>query len=200
MKHLYYFAAQLPALTGALEQRIIDDPSQKLPIEPAYFKELCDRFMDGEELSAAQAAFGGEALVPPREARPTGSRFLDAWYEKERNLRFALAVERARRMKRDVKGFPRVEDTEAVSVAKTATAMASPLGAEMTLLRYRLAVLSRLSPRDNFCTDAVLCYGVRLMILDRIRHFNKDEGLASYHEIYNRILSPSDARSAVRGS
>ena len=131
---------------------------------------------------------GTLSLEPPVEDSPTGSPFLDAWYKKERDLRFALAGLRALKMKKDTKDIPPVSDGEVVQAARTATGMDSPLSAEQFLNEYRLQVLDKISPLDYFTVDGVFSYGLRLMLTERMKKFNRDEGLASYHKIYDDIL------------
>ena len=128
------------------------------------------------------------SLEPPRETVETGSRFLDEWYAKERNLRFALAQVRALKMKKDAKDIPIITDGEVVQAARTATGMDSPLSAEQFLNTYRLDVLDKLTPLDMFSVDAVYSYGLRLMLTERMKRFNRDLGLESYHKIYEEIL------------
>lgn len=178
MEHLYYLVAQLPAFS------VSDDSSQKLPITTGYFKDLCTRFMSPEKAEIASNL----SLEPPLECKSTGSMFLDAWYGKERELRLALAQLRALKMKKDSKDFPSTTDGEAIQAARTATGMDSPLSAEQYLNQYRMDVLSRLAPMDMFSVDAVFSYGLKLMLAERMKKFNRDEGLASYHKIYDEIL------------
>ena len=61
------------------------------------FREVASRFIAPKE----KAVLEGLSLVPPKELGKTGSAFLDVWYEKERNLRCALAQIRAQKMKKD---------------------------------------------------------------------------------------------------
>ena len=177
MEHLYYLVSQLPAIKT-------DDSGAKLPISTEYFRDLCQRFMSEKYAKIA----GTLSLEPPVEDAPTGSPFLDAWYKKERDLRFALAGLRALKMKKDVKDIPPVSDGEVVQAARTATGMDSPLSAEQFLNEYRLQVLDKISPLDYFTVDGVFSYGLRLMLTERMKKFNRDEGLASYHKIYDDIL------------
>lgn len=176
--HLYYLVAQLPAFSSNA------DSSAKLPITTEYFKDLCARFMSQKDNEMAQNL----SLEPPKENVATGSAFLDEWYTRERNLRFALAQVRAQKMKKEAKDIPITTDGEAVQVARTATGMDSPLSAEQYLNGYRLEVLDKIAPLDMFSVDAVYNYGLRLMLTERMRRFNRDEGLASYHKIYEEIL------------
>lgn len=177
MKHLYYLVAQLPALVSTVE-------SAKLPITSDYFRDLCARFMSEADARTVQKL----SLEPPREVVSTGSAFLDEWYAKERNLRLALAQIRALKMKKDSKELPITTDGEVIQAARTATGMDSPLSAEQFLNEYRLSVLDKIAPLDMFSVDAVYQYGLRLMLAERMKKFNRSEGLASYHKIYEEIL------------
>lgn len=178
MEHLYYLVAQLPAFS------INDDSSQKLPLTVGYFKDLCSRFMSEKSARLAENL----TLEPPVEPVSTGSVFLDEWYEKERSLRLALAQVRALKMKKDTKDLPSASDGESVQAARTAAGMDSPLSAEQYLNQYRLGILDRIAPMDSFSADAVYSYGLKLMLTERMKKFNRDEGLASYHKIYDEIL------------
>ena len=176
MEHLYYLVAQLPAFSATQDQ--------KLPITSAYFLDLCTRFMSPEAAKAVREL----SLEPPLDGKSTGSDFLDAWYTKERNLRLALAQIRALKMKKEAKDIPLTSDGEVIQAARTATGMDSPLSAEQFLNEYRIGVLDKLAPLDQFSVDAVYNYGLRLMLAERMKKFNRDEGLASYHTIYEEIL------------
>ncbi len=177
MEHLYYLVSQLPAIKT-------DDSGAKLPISTEYFRDLCQRFMTEKYAAIARNL----SLEPPVEESSTGSQFLDAWYKNERNLRFALAQLRALKMKKETKDIPSVSDGEVVQVARTATGMDSPLSAEQFLNEYRLSVIDKISPIDYFTVDGVFSYGLKLMLTERMKKFNRDEGLASYHRIYDDIL------------
>ncbi len=178
MEHLYYLVAQLPSFS------VSGESSSKLPISTEYFKDLCMRYMNAKDCQVAQNL----SLEPPRERVSTGSAFLDEWYDKERNLRYALAQVRAQKMKKEASVVPITTDGEVIQAARTATGMDSPLSAELFLNEYRLSVLDKIAPLDMFSVDAVYSYGLKLMLTERIRKFNRDEGLASYHKIYDEIL------------
>lgn len=177
MKHLYYFVAQLPAFSYTSE-------SGKLPITTEYFLDLCKRFMPANDMAAVETL----SLEPPIESKSTGSSFLDTWYTKERNLRLALAQIRAQKMKKDSKDIPITSDGEVIQAARTATGMDSPLSAEQFLNQYRLTVLDKIAPLDNFSVDAVYNYGLHLMLAERMKKFNREQGLVSYRKLYDEIL------------
>lgn len=178
MEHLYYLVSQLPSFS------VSDDSNAKLPLTTEYYKDLCSRFMSEEKRQIAQNL----SLEPPLELKATGSAFLDVWYSKERNLRLALAQLRALKMKKEAKDLPLTSDGEVIQAARTATGMDSPLSAEQFLNQYRMSVLDKIAPLDIFSSDAVFCYGLKLMLAERMKKFNRDEGLASYHKIYDEIL------------
>jgi len=178
VEHLYYLVAQLPSFSTS------DDANYKLPITVEYYRDLCQRFMNPKDAETAKKL----SLEPPREGESTGSAFLDGWYTKERNLRLALAQLRALKMKKETKDLGSTTDGEVIQVARTATGMDSPLSAEQFLNEYRLSVLDKIAPLDIFSVDAVYNYGLRLMLAERMKKFNRDEGLTSYHKIYDEIL------------
>ena len=91
-------------------------------------------------------------------------------------------------MKKETKNLPLPNDGDVVQAARTAVGMENPLGAEQFLNQYRLGVLDRMTPLDMFSADSVYNYGLRLMLAERMKKFDKDEGLASYHQIYDEIL------------
>jgi hypothetical protein len=149
------------------------------------FREVAGRFITPKEKAVLEEL----SLVPPMDLSSTGSAFLDVWYEKERNLRCALAQIRAQKMKKDSFPLPAGCTADIISAARTAVGMDSPLSAEQFLYEYRLRLLDDLRPLDAFSIDAVYAYGLRLMLVERMRKFEVENGKTSYHEIYDTILS-----------
>jgi hypothetical protein len=173
----YYLLAQLPAFT-------VSDDRTSLPITEEYFNDLCSRFLDGNSLKILE----GLSLEPPRERTITGSPFVDAWYERERALRIALAQIRALRMKKQFTEDSEVLPADIVQTARTAAGLDSPLAAEQYLNKYRVSMLDAMRPADDFSADAVFAYGLKLKLATRMKKFNAAAGMASYHMIYDRIL------------
>ena len=173
----YYLVSQLPNISGA-------EGKSALPLNEASFKELCCRFLSEEE----KITLNGLSLVPPKELSSTGSVFLDTWYEKERNLRYALAQIRAQKMKKDASVLPPGVTADIVQAARTAVGMDSPLSAEQFLFDYRIRLLDELRPLDSFSVDAVYAYGIKLLLVERMKKFDVDIGKTSYHKIYDNIL------------
>ena len=173
----YYLVSQLPNISSG-------ESKANLPMNTVQFREVAGRFITPKE----KAVLDELSLVPPMELSSTGSAFLDVWYEKERNLRCALAQIRAQKMKKDSFPFPAGCTADIISAARTAVGMDSPLSAEQFLYEYRLRLLDDLRPLDAFSIDAVYAYGLRLMLVERMRKFEVENGKTSYHEIYDTIL------------
>lgn len=173
----YYLVSQLPNISTT-------EGKANLPLNGKSFIELAGRFISEDE----KITLNGLSLVPPKELTSTGSVFLDTWYEKERNLRFALAQIRAQKMKKDSIPLPPGCTADIVNIARTAVGMDSPLSAEQFLFEYRIKLLDETRPMDNFSIDAVYAYGLKLMLVERMRKFDVENGKASYHEIYDNIL------------
>ncbi len=173
----YYLIAQLPSLDG------IGD-SMPLPITEERFSELCERFLG----KRARNSFEKLTLLPPMEREKTGSAFIDAWNDGERNLRLVLGKVRAeKRNKTFPWELPNLPDG-LMQTVRTAADMESPMEAETFLNRYRLDFLETLRPTDAFAEDTVFYYGLKLKLIQRIRQFDEDVGEAAYRTIYNSIL------------
>ena len=173
----YYLVSQLPNISSA-------EGKTALPLNGQSFKELACRYIS----EAEKAVLNGLSLVPPKELASTGSAFLDTWYEKERNLRFALAQIRAQKMKKDAIPLPPGCTADIISIARTAGGMESAVRAEQYRFEYRLRLLDELRPLDGFSIDAVYAYGLKVLLVERMRKFEVENGKTSYHKIYDTIL------------
>lgn len=175
----YYLMSQLPALTVSSER--------PLPVTEEYFIELCSRFLGSRQMAVLKSI----SLEPPRVRTKTGSVLLDTWYENERMLRFALAKIRAVRMKKDIEIPADSIPPDIVQYARTACGMDSPLAAEEYLNEIRGMLLDRITPFDQFSTDAVYLYALKLKLAQRMKSFTEEAGAASYRMIYDHILGES---------
>ncbi len=182
----YYLVSQLPSLDGIAD-------GAPLPISEERFLELCRRFLGKRALVCLE----GLTLTPPREHTYTGSALIDAWNEGERSLRLALALARAAKQKKmfDAGGEP--VSAALMQTARTALECSDPLEAELFLHKYRLDCLESLRPMDAFSDDAVFYYGLRLMLLSRIRRQDKASGEAAYRNIYSSIMN-GEGREVVQ--
>lgn len=182
MGEQYYLVSQLPAFSI--------NQNAPLPVTEEYFLDLCSRFMNKKALKVLKNL----SLEPPRQIEPTGFAVLDKWYTYERDLRIALAYLRAQKMKKDF-----IDPTnlllgvspEIMQCARTAMAFESPLEAEDYLDQIRIDYLTNILPYDNFSDEAVIAYGLKLKLANRVKKFNEEAGMASYRKIYDRILGES---------
>lgn len=177
MAAYYFLVSQLPSLGNIGEK-------SAMPLSESSFIELCSRYMTESEKKVLSTL----SLVPPRDTVDTGSEFLNTWYQKERDLRLALAQIRAQKMKKESFILPGTCTADIQQAARTAVGMDSPLSAEEYLYEYRVKLLDEITPIDNFSTDAVYAYGIRLMLVSRMKKFDGEKGITSYHQIYNSIL------------
>ena len=178
----YYLVSQLPAFSI--------NQSAPLPVTEEYFIDLCSRFMDKKAVKAIQNL----SLEPPRQAEKTVYDVLDKWYDYERSLRIALSYLRAQKMKKDFidpTNLLSKVSSDIMQTARTAINFESPLEAEDYLNQERINYLSNVLPFDNFSDEAVIAYGLKLKLANRVKKFNEEAGMASYRKIYDRILGES---------
>ena len=173
----YYLIAQLPSLDAVSD-------TMPLPISEEAFLELCSRSLN-KKLWAELSAL---SLTPPLETQKSGVDLVEAWNKAERNLRLALAVARAEKLgKRFDAGSDTFSDN-ILSVANFALESKNPLEAENYLNSYRLGFLESLRPMDNFKSEFLFYYLLKLKLLSRMRRFNRELGKTAYKNIYNSIL------------
>lgn len=178
----YYLVSQLPNISSS-------EGKSALPLNSEQFREICSRFVNDDQKKMIENL----SLVPPREAVSTDSTFLDVWYEKERNLRFALAQIRSQRLRKDGYSLPAGITADILQAARTAVGMDSPLSAEQFLYEYRIKLLEDLRPIDSFSIDAVYAYGIKLLLVERMRKFDVENGQSSYRDIYDKILADNNS-------
>lgn len=174
----YYLISQLPSLDGI-------DENMPLPISEEQFLKLCSGFLNKKlqnELSAL-------TLLPPEEPQSSTSPLVEDWNNHERNLRLALAVARAEKLKKSFGTESHSFPAEISSTVATAVEIESPLEAEVFLNNFRLEFLESLRPMDTFSNDFLFYYGLKLKLLSRIRQFDAEAGKAAYKNIYSSILN-----------
>ena len=174
----YYLISQLPSLDGIGE-------STPLPITSERFAELCQRFLGRKALAES----GKLTLIPPRNFDKSSSTLVEKWNDGERCLRLVLAKLRADKMNKqfdaDIQSFP----AAVLQAARTAVEIESPMEAEKFLNRYRLDFLETLRPMDSFSEEYVFYYGLKLMLIERIRKFDSESGETAYRNIYDSIMN-----------
>ena len=175
----YYLISQLPSLDGLSE-------TMPMPITEERFFELCERFLSKKTQNELKQL----TLMPSRVCETTGSAFLDAWNDGERNLRLVLAKIRADKMNKDFKSDEtKSVPVELIQAAREAVEIENPLEAEKFLNKYRLEFLESLRPMDSFSEDFVFYYGLKLKLISRIKQFDLESGETAYKNIYSSIMN-----------
>lgn len=179
MGSYYYLMAQVPGIL----------PGSPVILTSEAFRELSGRFLS----AADKRVLATLSLEPPRIDAPVASRFLAAWYSRERALRLALSRVRASRLKRDASlSMSEDEDVrksrDASVIAKNAVTFDNPLSAERYLDSVRTSWVDDLSTGHYFDSDAVFAYAIRLLLRERADRFTAQDGREAYSAIYNQIL------------
>lgn len=177
MAKYYYLISQLPSLDGCSE-------ASPLPIDEARFSEL----VRGHLEKSTQRDMENLTLTPPMHPENTSSPLLSSWYEGERDLRLALGKIRAEKMNKTFTFPNKILSAALIKTATDAQEADNPLEAERILFSHRLSFLESLRPTDMFCEDFLFYYGLKLMLLARMRQFDPVRGEAAYRKIYNSII------------
>ncbi len=174
----YYLMSQLPSLDGVSELT-------PLPITEERFYELCNRFLGRKALQTLNRL----TLSPTRDEKTAGFPLVDAWNEGEKQLRTALALARAKKLKKTFETDSDTFSVQLTQMVKAAVELEDPMAAEQFLNHFRLDFLESLRPMDAFSEDSVFYYGLRLKLLSRMRQFDEARGRQAYQNIYSSIMA-----------
>jgi hypothetical protein len=139
---------------------------------------------------------GGPAYGEP--FKPSSSDFIDRWRDWERVLRLNLARYRAQRLKREGNAPAEPPDcpADAAAAAKAASAMDSPLEAELFLDKSRWDAIEAFQGLDYFGRNTMYAYLLKLLLMERRSSFRSEEGLAEYKGLYAAIMDGGGAGEA----
>jgi hypothetical protein len=164
------------------------------------FKEQCRSFLEPEDLAQLdRCGFDVPPEVPsllkpmPGEPEALSSEFIKQWRDWERSLRLNLVRFRSQRLKREGSSDAPEYPADAVQAAKSASAMDSPLEAELTLDKARWDAIERLRGIDNFGSDYVFAYLLKLALMERRSSFKTEEGFMEYKTLYTAIVENYDS-------
>ena len=174
----YFLVASLPHLKFGAAPRLT----------PAQFLSRCA----GQVSTAHYRMLAGVELIQNQPAK-TGLALLDRWHERERALRNALVIERAKRLGVTAAGHLRDfrPDPRLAEIARQLLALDSPLAADEELDRIRWRVLEELAFGHYFDLETLVVYLLKLRILERRACFDAAAGAA----LLDRLL----AQGAERG-
>ena len=150
--------------------------------------------MARDKMSTAEAAVLDYCTLDPLfSASPTPSAFINRWREWERTLRLYLSRSRAQKLKftegsaRDIADAPEYP-ADAVTAAKNALALESPLEAEIFLDKARWDAIENFQGISTFSENAIYAYLLKLLLMERRTAFNNEEGFTEYKALYAAIL------------
>ncbi len=174
----YYLAAQLPGLSYG----------QAAPMSSRSFRELA-----GTSLDAADAVWLDRCVLSPSGAGGVAQNgdvpeFFTRWSEWETALRLNLARWRAARLKREVSFDAPDYPVDAVSAAKAAAAMDSPLEAEIFLDEARWKAIDLFQGFDYFHRNTIYAYLLKLLLMERRACFKAEEGFTEYKGLYAAVM------------
>ena len=188
MGNYYYLGAQLPYLVYG----------QEVPMSSGAFRALAQDTMDPPDaalldrctldpdpLDQSQIKEGAAYAEP---TPPTSSEFINRWLEWERTLRLSLARGRALKLKREAGVEAPEYPADAVTAAKNALAMESPLEAELFLGKARWDAIESFQGINTFSESAMYAFLLKLLLLERRALFNAEKGYTEYKALYDAIL------------
>ncbi|MDR1429643.1 MAG: hypothetical protein LBI85_05090 [Spirochaetaceae bacterium] len=187
MGSYYYLVAQLPYLIYG----------QGVPMSSGAFRALA-----GEKLALSDAALLDCCVLDPARAPAlaTSSVFLDRWLQWEQALRLNLARGRAQKTRRDFPFEAPQHPVDAVTAAKAALSLDSPLEAEFFLDKARWGAIESFEGIDYFGRNKVYAYLLKLLLLERHALFEAEEGFAEYRTIYASIMNAAPLGAAGLGA
>ena len=114
---------------------------------------------------------------------------LKKWVFFENTLRNEMVKMRAKNLGCREEEYLRPEmgfDADVIALIPQALKDPSPLQAEMNLLRIRWSFLTEHEVGHAFDLVALMIYGLKLQLLERIRKFDKEKGRQALSLIYER--------------
>ena len=195
MAHYYYLGAQLPHLVFG----------QNPPMSSEAFKLLAREMMNSADAAMLNFCTLDPDPIPEdaiienepenssylKPASRTSSSLINRWKEWERSLRLNLARDRAVKLKREPGNAPD-SPMEAVTAAKHAMTIESPLEAEIFLDKSRWDAIESFIGIDIFSESAIYAYLLKLLLMERRTGFLVGEGFEEYRNLYDNILGSTN--------
>lgn len=170
----YYILASLPALQFG----------EAPPLSTAAVLAVCSDWLPASELTRLRHALTPMPSDAPRDA--VGR----AWQAWQTALRNALAVARASRRGSDAAPYLRSDDLpDPVLRAQIQECVKAddPLHAERTLDRLRWDFLDNLAGIHMFDYHTMVCYLLKLQILERWHALTREQGMAAFNALMTGV-------------
>lgn len=168
----YYFASTLPMIE-------FDGP---MPFSVEDFQNDCERLLTNRDYARMRAVFNGDES-------PVRSAAFARWEAFERALTNETVRIRAQQAGRnpaaEMRGDPGF-DAGALQTAAQAFKTDNLLEAQKAFLRAEWDKLDEISLNKEFSLDAILAYGLKLKILERLNTYKTDEGSKKLEEMMGK--------------
>jgi hypothetical protein len=138
------------------------------------------------------------APSPFASAGRLSSPFIQAWREWERTLRLNLARYRSQRLKKETSGEVIEYPADAAKAAKAAVSLDSPLEAEILLDKARWDAIETYKGLDNFGSDTLFAYLLKLILMERKSSFDTGKGFTEYKTLYDSIIKNGTEMGAAK--
>jgi hypothetical protein len=171
----YYTVAALPMLSF----------DEKPDIDSEHFLDFCKTTMEEHDFSILSQSKGNNTS-PPTEKDP---QVLREWKKRERAIRNSMAVLRGQKKNIDAEAYLRQADfyMYADDQAKEFFQAATPLEGEMSIIREQWKFIDEQEVGHIFDIDALLCYYLKLQLLERKMKMDHDRGKERFEKLYERI-------------
>lgn len=181
MAQYYYTVAALPMLSF----------TEKPDIDSEWFLDFCKTTI--EEKDYATLVQGSiDNTSPPKDKDPL---VLREWKKRERAVRNNLAVLRGQKKQVDIEEYLRESEffMHAEDQAKDFIQADSPLESEMQIINAQWYFVEEKEVGHFFDIDALLCYYLKLQLLERKMKMDQERGKERFETLYQRIRSKSPA-------
>ena len=170
MASYYYLVATLPMLR-------YDGQS---PFDTASFLEQCKNQVSARDYQTIASALSGRGSSHP---------FLKKWQQFASMVKKELNDQRSKKLNLSSPAY-RNDGEKEFRIAETvrqALSNANVLEAELSLLALKWNYLDEISALHYFDVEALLCYAVKLQLLERKSLFTKEEGNAEFKRLFSNL-------------
>ena len=154
------------------------------PITYDEFSDLCTYWLNNQDLTQLELArIDIESISQDLVCEPLIKR----WIAFENTLRNELVKVRAKALGVSEEVYLRSQtdfETSAVSFIPSALQDASPLKVEKNLIELRWNFLADQEMGHDFDFDALMIYGLKLQLLERLHRFDEERGQSTLNLIY----------------
>lgn len=182
MAEYIYFVASLPSVWM----------DKEAPLSYAEFMEKAS-----EQLSKKDYAELAKATFSHEEGKAT-SRIVQDWDRFNYRLKELMTEARAKKLGLgEMSCYKARSDRDAELEKKAAqiVAMKNPLQAEEAILSLYFDFLSSHQVSSQFSLEALIIYGLKLQIKEKVKAFDKEKGEAEFNRLYSDIQKEISTRS-----